>query len=128
VSLRETSGVESVLRRAAAGLERRDLKFGPRGGRAARACIASPATWKAGPRVSGRFRHEAITAADFPAVGDWVGVEGAIHSRPPGAAERRVARAAGRCGGAAGGARERRHDFSGHRVPRNLNAGASSDT
>ncbi len=28
--------------------------------------------------VSGRFRHEAATAADFPAVGDWVGVEGGI--------------------------------------------------
>ena len=24
--------------------------------------------------VSGRFRHEAASAADFPAVGDWVGV------------------------------------------------------
>jgi ribosome biogenesis GTPase len=28
--------------------------------------------------VSGRFRHEAASAADFPAVGDWVGVEGGI--------------------------------------------------
>ena len=36
--------------------------------------------------VSGRFRHDAVSAADFPAVGDWVGVtpsEGAsvIHVR-----------------------------------------------
>jgi ribosome biogenesis GTPase len=32
--------------------------------------------------VSGRFRHEALHAADFPAVGDWVGVEhGIIHRR-----------------------------------------------
>ena len=32
--------------------------------------------------VSGRFRHEAAHAADFPAVGDWVGVErGIIHRR-----------------------------------------------
>jgi ribosome biogenesis GTPase len=32
--------------------------------------------------VSGRFRHEALRAADFPAVGDWVGVEqGIIHRR-----------------------------------------------
>ena len=30
--------------------------------------------------VSGRFRHEAVAAADFPAVGDWVGVVA-----PPGA-------------------------------------------
>ena len=28
--------------------------------------------------VSGRFRHEAAHAADFPAVGDWVGVDGGI--------------------------------------------------
>ena len=28
--------------------------------------------------VSGRFRHEAASPADFPAVGDWVGVEGGI--------------------------------------------------
>jgi ribosome biogenesis GTPase len=32
--------------------------------------------------VSGRFRHESAHAADFPAVGDWVGVEqGIIHRR-----------------------------------------------
>ena len=28
--------------------------------------------------VSGRFRHDAAGAADFPAVGDWVGVEGGV--------------------------------------------------
>jgi len=44
------------------------------------------------------------------------------HSRPPGAAERRVARGRGACGGAAGGRRERRHDFSGHAFPEDLNA------
>jgi ribosome biogenesis GTPase len=31
--------------------------------------------------VSGRFRHEAAAAADFPAVGDWVGVQGRIIHR-----------------------------------------------
>ena len=32
--------------------------------------------------VSGRLRHEAASAAEFPAVGDWVGVEqGIIHRR-----------------------------------------------
>jgi len=32
--------------------------------------------------VSGRFRHDHATAADFPAVGDWVGVrDGIIHCR-----------------------------------------------
>jgi ribosome biogenesis GTPase / thiamine phosphate phosphatase len=32
--------------------------------------------------VSGRFRHEATAPADFPSVGDWVGVrEGIIHRR-----------------------------------------------
>ena len=28
--------------------------------------------------VSGRFRHKAASAAEFPAVGDWVGVDGGI--------------------------------------------------
>lgn len=31
--------------------------------------------------ISGRFRHRAQSAADFPAVGDWVGVRGAIVHR-----------------------------------------------
>src|SRR4029077_16506739 len=32
--------------------------------------------------VSGRFRHDHATAAEFPAVGDWVGVrDGIIHCR-----------------------------------------------
>jgi ribosome biogenesis GTPase len=31
--------------------------------------------------VSGRFRHDATAAADFPAVGDWVGVAGTIIHR-----------------------------------------------
>jgi ribosome biogenesis GTPase / thiamine phosphate phosphatase len=32
--------------------------------------------------VSGRFRHEAVHSADYPAVGDWVGVEqGIVHRR-----------------------------------------------
>ena len=34
--------------------------------------------------VSGRFRHEAGRAADFPAVGDWVGVARAARRRPRG--------------------------------------------
>jgi ribosome biogenesis GTPase / thiamine phosphate phosphatase len=28
--------------------------------------------------VSGKFRHDAASAADFPAVGDWVGVDGGV--------------------------------------------------
>jgi ribosome biogenesis GTPase len=32
--------------------------------------------------ISGRFRHDALSRADFPAVGDWVGVrDGIIHTR-----------------------------------------------
>jgi ribosome biogenesis GTPase len=31
--------------------------------------------------VSGRFRHAASCSADFPAVGDWVGVDGGIIHR-----------------------------------------------
>ena len=34
--------------------------------------------------VSGRLRHEAGSAADFPAVGDWVGVQGRIIHRRTG--------------------------------------------
>jgi ribosome biogenesis GTPase len=33
--------------------------------------------------VSGRFRHEATSAADFPAVGDWVGVTASAAPSPP---------------------------------------------
>ena len=53
--------------------------------------------------VSGRFRHEAGRAADFPAVGDWVGVVA-----PPGAGRAvfiAVSSAAARCRARRQGAR-----------------------
>jgi ribosome biogenesis GTPase / thiamine phosphate phosphatase len=34
--------------------------------------------------VSGRLRHEAMSTADFPAVGDWVGIRGPSSGRPDG--------------------------------------------
>ena len=51
--------------------------------------------------VSGRFRHQAQTAADFPAVGDWVGIVAAARGRtrhhplPARAPEHRVAEGRG---------------------------------
>src|SRR5213075_2411744 len=33
--------------------------------------------------VSGRFRHNAVNAADFPAVGDWVVVEAEVRASGP---------------------------------------------
>lgn len=41
---------------------------------------AGGAEWPA--EVSGRLRHEARGPADFPAVGDWVALEGASHEGP----------------------------------------------
>jgi ribosome biogenesis GTPase len=76
VSLRERYGWSPFFEQQAATLGRGDLVF-------ARVVeeqrglyrIAGADAWV---EVSGRFRHEAATAADFPAVGDWVGVDGAI--------------------------------------------------
>ena len=62
-------------------LERGDLQF-------ARVVEEQRGAWRVAgefdgwSQVSGRFRHESASGADFPAVGDWVGVtDGIIHVR-----------------------------------------------
>jgi ribosome biogenesis GTPase len=77
VSLRERFGWSPFFEQQLARLERRDLLIAriveeQRG----RYRIAGDADGWA--EVSGRFRHEAACAAEFPAVGDWVGVDGGI--------------------------------------------------
>jgi ribosome biogenesis GTPase len=77
VSLRERFGWSPFFEEQLARLERSDLRM---------ACIVEEQRglyrvagdadgWV---EVSGRFRHQASAAADFPAVGDWVGVVGGI--------------------------------------------------
>jgi ribosome biogenesis GTPase len=76
VSSRERLGWNPFFEQQVIALARPDLQF-------ARVVeeqrglyrIAGAGGWV---EVSGRFRHEAASAADFPAVGDWVGVDGAI--------------------------------------------------
>jgi ribosome biogenesis GTPase len=81
VSLRERFGWSPFFEQQLARLERRDLLIAriveeQRG----RYRVAGDAEGWA--EVSGRFRHEAACAADFPAVGDWVGIDaGIIHLR-----------------------------------------------
>jgi ribosome biogenesis GTPase / thiamine phosphate phosphatase len=77
VSLRERFGWSPFFEEQLARLARRDLLMAriveeQRG----RYRVAGDADGWA--EVSGRFRHEAACAADFPAVGDWVGVDGGI--------------------------------------------------
>jgi ribosome biogenesis GTPase len=77
VSLRERLGWNPFFSAQVAGLARPDLSFSrvieeQRG----QYQVAGDADGRA--EVSGRFRHEAAAAADFPAVGDWVGVDGGI--------------------------------------------------
>jgi ribosome biogenesis GTPase len=81
VSLRERFGWSPFFEHQTASLGRGDLRF-------ARIVEEQRGLYKiAGDadgwaEVSGRFRHEARNAADFPAVGDWVGVdETIIHVR-----------------------------------------------
>jgi ribosome biogenesis GTPase len=81
VSQRERLGWHPFFEAQAAGLERRDLKFARvvEEQRGLYRIVGDVEGWA---EVSGRFRHEATAAADFPGVGDWVGVEGAIiHAR-----------------------------------------------
>ena len=81
MSLRERFGWGPFFEEQLVRLERRDLLMAriveeQRG----RYRLAGDAEGWA--EVSGRFRHEAVDAADFPAVGDWVGVDGGIiHAR-----------------------------------------------
>src|SRR5713101_9565535 len=74
VSLRERLGWNPFFDARAAGLERRDLKFS-RVIEEQRGLYRIAGDVEGWAEVSGKLRHEATSAADFPAVGDWVGID-----------------------------------------------------
>ena len=81
MSLLERLGWNRFFESQRERLGRADLQF-------ARVIEAQRGAWRvagefdAWTQVSGRFRHESASAADYPAVGDWVGViDGIIHAR-----------------------------------------------
>jgi ribosome biogenesis GTPase len=81
VSLRERLGWNSFFAAQAGSLARPDLGFS-RVVEEQRGLYQVAGDVDGRAEVSGRFRHDARTAADFPAVGDWVGVSaGIIHCR-----------------------------------------------
>jgi ribosome biogenesis GTPase len=81
VSLRERFGWNPFFEHQAASLGRGDLRFA-RIVEEQRGLYRIAGDAEGWAEVSGRFRHEALNAADFPAVGDWVGVDrGIIHVR-----------------------------------------------
>src|SRR3954452_1674540 len=77
VSLRERFGWNPFFEHQAASLGRADLRFA-RIVEEQRGLYRIAGDAEGWAEVSGRFRHEAVNAADFPAVGDWVGVVGGI--------------------------------------------------
>jgi ribosome biogenesis GTPase len=77
VSLRERFGWNSFFEQQAASLGRSDLRFA-RIVEAQRGLYRVAGDADGWVEVSGRFRHEATSSADFPAVGDWVGVDGPL--------------------------------------------------
>jgi ribosome biogenesis GTPase len=77
VSLRERYGWSPFFEEQLARLERRDLRMA-RIVEEQRGLYRVAGDADGWVEVSGRFRHEASGAADFPAVGDWVGVIGGI--------------------------------------------------
>jgi ribosome biogenesis GTPase len=77
VSSRERLGWSPFFESQIARLERRDLRFA-RIVEEQRGLYRIAGDADGWAEVSGRFRHDAAGAADFPAVGDWVGVDDAI--------------------------------------------------
>src|SRR5215471_8078076 len=77
VPLRERFGWNPFFEHQAASLARGDLHFA-RIVEEQRGLYHVAGDAEGWLEVSGRFRHEAVKAADFPAVGDWVGVNGGI--------------------------------------------------
>ena len=77
MSLRERYGWSPFFEQQIAGLDRRDLHFA-RIVEEQRGLYRIAGDAEGWVEVSGRFRHDASGAADFPAVGDWVGVDGGI--------------------------------------------------
>jgi ribosome biogenesis GTPase len=81
VCSRERYGWSPFFEHQIASLDRRDLRFA-RIVEEQRGLYRIAGDAEGWAEVSGRFRHEAAGPADFPAVGDWVGVdEGIIHLR-----------------------------------------------
>ena len=81
MSLRERFGWNPFFEHQAASLGRGDLRFA-RIVEEQRGLYRIAGDAEGWAEVSGRFRHDALNAADFPAVGDWVGVDrGIIHVR-----------------------------------------------
>src|SRR3954470_7706926 len=81
VSLRERFGWNPFFEHQAASLGRADLRFA-RIVEEQRGLYRIAGDAEGWAEVSGRFRHAAAHPGDFPAVGDWVGVErGLIHRR-----------------------------------------------
>ncbi len=77
MSLRERFGWNPFFEHQAASLGRPDLRFA-RIVEEQRGLYRIAGDAEGWAEVSGRFRHQALNAADFPAVGDWVGVDGGI--------------------------------------------------
>ena len=77
MSLRERYGWSPFFEQQIARLDRRDLHFA-RIVEEQRGLYRIAGDADGWVEVSGRFRHDAASAADFPAVGDWVGVDGGI--------------------------------------------------
>jgi ribosome biogenesis GTPase len=77
VSSRERYGWSPFFESQVAQLHRDDLRFA-RIVEEQRGVYRIAGDAEGWAEVSGRFRHEAANAADFPAVGDWVGVDGGI--------------------------------------------------
>jgi ribosome biogenesis GTPase / thiamine phosphate phosphatase len=80
VSLRERLGWNPFFAAQAASLDRTDVSFA-RVVEEQRGLYRIAGDADGWAEVSGRFRHEAARAADFPAVGDWVGAK-APNSEP----------------------------------------------
>jgi ribosome biogenesis GTPase len=81
VSSRERYGWSPFFEQQAASLDRHDLAFS-RVVEAQRGMYRVDGDVAGWAEVSGRYRHEALNAAAFPTVGDWVGVQdGIIHAR-----------------------------------------------
>jgi ribosome biogenesis GTPase / thiamine phosphate phosphatase len=78
---RERLGWSPFFQNQIGGFERRDLQFA-RIIEEQRGLYRVAGDTDGWAEVSGRFRHDAVGPADFPAVGDWVGiVAGIIHVR-----------------------------------------------
>ena len=79
MSLRQRLGWNPFFDAHAAALDRRDLQFA-RVVEEQRGLYRIAGDAEGWAEVSGKFRHEAASAAPFPSVGDWIGVrDGIIH-------------------------------------------------